>query len=353
MQPLRIAVLTPESRVSAGYHYRVAVPFFSAVRSGRVRLLFPGDGGLSLDAVLAQADVVLVQRMVPVPGWDVAHLVKALRRARIPLVYELDDDLTNLPATNPRRAYWEGKRDAVVRLVSEADMVVVATEALRARFGQENGNVFVFPNHLDPDVLANHGVVRRPRPAGGRALCVGYAGSPTHEADLRQVEAVLADLAARYTGRLSFCFYGCATPALRRLPGVSLRPTGHYYRYLQRLVALGVDVGVAPLVSHPFNACKSPVKYLEYTFAGIPGVYATLPPYAETVRHGVTGWVAATAEEWAAGIERLLADDALRRAMVDAAWAACAGPEARRRLEADRAAYLARLLNLAARREPR
>ncbi|WP_218185430.1 hypothetical protein, partial [Calditerricola satsumensis] len=85
-----------------------------------MRLLFPGDGGLSLDDVLARADAVFVQRMLSVPGWDVPRLVQTLRRARIPLVYELDDDLTNLPATNPRKAFWDARQDDVRRLVAEA-----------------------------------------------------------------------------------------------------------------------------------------------------------------------------------------------------------------------------------------
>lgn len=179
---------------------------------------------------------------------------------------------------------------------------------------------------------------------------MGYAGSATHAADLRLLEGVLAELAARHAGRVAFCFYGCVTPALRRLTGTVLLPTGHFYRYLQRIAALRIAVGVAPLVSHPFNACKSPVKHLEYTFAGIPGVYAALPPYTATVRHGSTGFLAALPEEWAAGVERLVTDAPLRRAMAEAAWAACFGPEGRRRLEDDRAAYLARLEDLVNRR---
>lgn len=271
MQPLRIAVLTPESRVSAGYFYRVEVPFFSAARSNRVRLLFPGDGGLSLDDVLARADAVFVQRMLSVPGWDVPRLVQTLRRARIPLVYELDDDLTNLPATNPRKAFWDARQDDVRRLVAEADLVVVSTEALRERFGRENANLHVYPNHLDLAVLAAHGVAHRPPTPEGSPIRVGYAGSATHAADLRLLEGVLAELAA-------------------------------------------------------------------------------LPPYTATVRHGSTGFLAALPEEWAAGVERLVTDAPLRRAMAEAAWAACFGPEGRRRLEADRAAYLARLEDLVNRR---
>ena len=60
--------------------------------------------------------------------------------------------------------------------------------------------------------------------------------------------------------------------------------------YFSLLNHLAPDIGLAPLVPHDFNRCKSVIKYYEYAMAGAAGIYSDLEPYHE-VRHGDTGLV--------------------------------------------------------------
>ena len=57
------------------------------------------------------------------------------------------------------------------------------------------------------------------------------------------------------------------------------------------------------------------LKVLQYMAAGLPVVANPVGVHAEMVRHGETGYLATTAEEWVAAVRRLAADPDLRRRM--------------------------------------
>jgi glycosyltransferase involved in cell wall biosynthesis len=79
------------------------------------------------------------------------------------------------------------------------------------------------------------------------------------------------------------------------------------------------DIGIAPLADTPFNACKSDLKAREYMAAGIPAVYSRVAPYAATIRHGETGFLASTRKEWLEALDALADDPGLRERMGKAA----------------------------------
>jgi glycosyltransferase involved in cell wall biosynthesis len=58
---------------------------------------------------------------------------------------------------------------------------------------------------------------------------------------------------------------------------------------------------------------KCGLKILQYMAAGLPVVANPVGVQTQMVQHGVTGFVAETAQEWADAIARLAGDPALRR----------------------------------------
>ena len=73
------------------------------------------------------------------------------------------------------------------------------------------------------------------------------------------------------------------------------------------------DLAIAPLEDSPFTRCKSDLKLLDYAALGVPGIYSRVAPYATTVRHGETGWLAESAPDgWREALERLVDDADLR-----------------------------------------
>ena len=94
-----------------------------------------------------------------------------------------------------------------------------------------------------------------------------------------------------------------------------------YDAYAAALGALQPDILIAPLDRSRTSMSKCPVKYLDYSIAGAAGVYSDMPPYSQTIADGKTGLLVRgdDAASWAAAIDRLIEDEALRRSIVRAA----------------------------------
>ena len=71
--------------------------------------------------------------------------------------------------------------------------------------------------------------------------------------------------------------------------GIWLVEGVHISKYYGKLLSLGLHIGIAPLVDNNFNRCKSNIKYLEYTMAGIPVIASNVLPYSSTIKDGEDG----------------------------------------------------------------
>ena len=86
------------------------------------------------------------------------------------------------------------------------------------------------------------------------------------------------------------------------------------------------DIGIAWVPDDPWSRGKCGLKVLQYMAAGLPVIANPVGVQADMVRHGETGYLAETPEEWCEAVRRLAADPDLRRRL---------GRAGRRRLEAD------------------
>jgi hypothetical protein len=156
-------------------------------------------------------------------------------------------------------------------------------------------------------------------------LRIVFAGTASHLPDLCVIAPVIRDLLNRHGEKIEVHLWGCVPPELENVPGVVTRPdyVWGYRQYARELCEAGFDVALAPLEATTYNRCKSAIKWLEYSAAGIPGVYADLAPYRGVVRDGVDGLLAGgSLEAWSVAIERMIESLALRTAVRDAAHAA-------------------------------
>jgi hypothetical protein len=152
---------------------------------------------------------------------------------------------------------------------------------------------------------------------------VACVGSATHEDDYAAIVPAITEILRRHRGRVRFFFWGAIPRELEGRPGVESDPTYlfDYRAYARRLCGMPIDLALVPLRDNPFNRAKSAIKFLELSAAGIPGVYADLPPYASVIRDGEDGLLAGQdPAQWVEAIETLLADSIPRLAMAGAAW---------------------------------
>ena len=256
------------------------------------------------------------------------RVLSRCRRAGIPVVYELDDNLLDLRRDEPWETYpGDSLRGVVAFLARQADGMIVSTPVLAERVSRLRRDVLVVPNALDERLF---GPAPKPFASRSSTLTIGYMGTLTHEADLRMVLAPLRALLRRHAGRVRLELVGGATG--RRLATLfeslpfRMREPGHedaypkFVPWMRR--QLRWDVAIAPLEDDAFTRGKSDLKYLDYGALGIPGVFSDVGAYRGAVRDRETGLLAANEPEaWAETLEEIVSDDALRARLAEAAKA--------------------------------
>ncbi len=307
-------------------HLRVTAPYHQAgieVLQGMV------DGEPQYE-LIPGSDAVIIQREFPrnLPVYEKIHQIA--NDHYIPIIYDLDDLLFNLPETHPERQAMDYTAALLPMLsaLMQADLVTVSTGKLRETLLDFNENIQVLPNYLDDNLWR----FKEPHKPGvdGKPVIIGYMGSASHTPDLEMIAPVLLDLLGHYGERLLVRIWGTELPeALRDHPQVSWTPapTNNYREFAAYFQQEQADIFVAPLADNLFNRCKSGLKYLEYSALGTPGVYSNLDGYAGLITDGEDGFLAESPAEWKENLVRLIEEPALREQMgakarhtVEAGW---------------------------------
>lgn len=279
----------------------------------------PRDDLCVVDTSLDRVDVIVIQRLFP--HAKTLPFVDLLFASRLPVIFELDDLLTELPATNPHYETSEACRPHVIDAIRHADLVTVSTTALEQEYRLHNPNIRVLPNALDTRLFQGPEPRSSTRQPTAGPVTIAYTGTPTHLDDLEMIERALCRVHERYRERVRFYFMGCVTQRLAGLPGVELAPLEmDYRRYAGILSRTEIDLAVIPLRDNRFNRCKSNIKYLEYGICGIPGVFSDLRPYRESVTNGTTGILVMDDDEaWFDAISSLVDDPVYRESIASQA----------------------------------
>ncbi len=317
--PLTIAYYSFDDPTYACARLRVLEPARALGRA--VRLLMgvspKGAGHIVSTDILAQADMVLIQRYFPSPG--TAPILEAIFEAGKPVVYDTDDDWTALPPEHPFFPHLAEILPTILETARQAALVTVSTTPLAEAFRTVTPRVRVLPNLL-PDALWE------PVPPPDRPVtAIGLAATPSHLADFAPLRTALAGLARRLDKPVRWVFFGCAPDGDVFLHATRIAFAADYAAYAARLPRLGCGVGLAPLADTAFNRAKSPIKWMEYAAAGMAGVFADLPPYQEVVAPGETGLLAGPdPADWVTAVARLVEDAPFRRRLASQAMEAVA-----------------------------
>lgn len=271
-------------------------------------------------------DVLVFQRAVSGPF---PHIMRECRRRGVSTIFEMDDDLFNLPRTNPAKAFWE-RRDIQRDLRAQldlADRVIVSTLPLAEVVAKEQGwktwrdRITVCANHLHPDIWGEEPLSYVTPYMSGQTV-IGWQGSTTHETDFMAAAPALATMVERYP-QVHIRLFGSVPKAIQeRVPPErrSYVKGVPFEAYPGTLRLLNFDIGIAPLTPCRFNDSKSNLKWLEYSALRVPCVASKVYPYATSIRQGETGFVADSQREWETYLSQLIEDSMLRKRIADAAF---------------------------------
>ncbi|MBX9603814.1 MAG: glycosyltransferase [Bryobacteraceae bacterium] len=254
-------------------------------------------------AVALRECVVIVQ----FPFWRRLGL-KLRATLGSPLIYDIMDDWRNWPA-DPRIGEFSLNEERA--LAAEADVVTVTSREF-ARRHHDNSPVWI-PNGTDFQFF--HSAVRtRLLPAGAEPV-IGYYGAIAPWFDLELMTEV-GRLRPQYRFVLIGQLHGVDAAALAALPNVRLLGEKHYRELPAWLAAF--DVALIPFRRNTLTTGVDPVKLYEYFSQGKP-VVAT--PIEDVRRHERLLYLAGPADEFAAAIDRALAEDSADRRRARIAFA--------------------------------
>ena len=261
----------------------------------------------------ASFDVVYLYREAALigPAW----LERLARRRNPRLLYDFDDAIW-LPYVSPRNRYLSylkapGKTGAICRM---AAAVTVGNETLADFARRYNPAVTVVPSTVS---LREY----RPRPAPSRGRHAG------HRLDRKPQ---LGPVPPARRGRAPDARPpedGSASSSIGlddySLDGVDVECRA--WRAETEVEDLWpMDVGIMPLFDDPWARGKCAMKAIQYMGVGLPAVVSPVGANRDVVQDGVSGFHAATEQDWVRALDRLLDDGDLRSRM---------GAEGRRRVE--------------------
>ena len=292
--------------------------------------LFGPDIGLR-DSVRIRATVAAqLQEVQPTAivlsrfGHSTAYeaIVAAADASGTPVIFHIDDDLFDLPATvgldRYRRARHPRRAHTLHRALIESDFVMSATDALAGQLTRLAGHGRI--GWLE-NGAAGRPWPRRPPKSASETVVIGYMGSASHGADLESVAPALNRLLARKRNVRIELFGSIARqPAADVLPSSITRRdavAGDYAAFKARLGGLGWDIGLAPLLTTPYNRCKTATKWAEYAEAGVAVIASDIEPYQPMI--AAEAAFPATGGQWDFALDRLIANPCLREGLVRSA----------------------------------
>jgi len=266
-------------------------------------------------------DIVVMSRYCSPFGEDILRFFRA---RGVPVIYHLDDDLLDIPESlGPDIQERHGNPQTVAcrrELLQNSDFIYASTahlsELLQARLPAQRIVHGIYAPYLGGELP--------PLPASQRRCpVIGYMGSRGHQGDLDLAVQALSRLLEERSDLIFEVFGTIRLPSTllrfgRRVRHIEVKKT--YMDFLLTLAGLGWDVGLAPLADTPFNRCKAPTKYIEYSACNIPVVASNMSVYSQVMPEG--GGELAT-DDWYERISRFLDHADYRQQAIMAARAYC------------------------------
>lgn len=255
-----------------------------------------------------EADIVFVQREAFMTGS--IRFEQAMRRTGARFIFDFDDAIWRLDVSEGnRRLRWlkdPGKTD---RLIAMADLVIAGNRYLADHALPLNPRTVVIPTVVDTD---RYLPVMRKHPD---KVIIGWTGSLTSIAYLREALPMLRRLQQRFGGRIGFRIISD-----HRFTDPGLDVDGLVWNSATEAEDLaGIDIGIMPMPDNEWSKGKCGFKGLQYMGMGKAVVLAAVGVNTEIVQDGINGCLARDEAEWTDRLSKLIEDADLRLAMGRAA----------------------------------
>ena len=248
-------------------------------------------------------DLIVIQREFPCK--KTSEILSILLKLDIPIIYDIDDLLLDIQPSHTRFFYYKKISPYIKWIIKEVDLITVSTISLKNELTPyTNRPILVNKNLVNYNLFFN---TARPR---GDKFNILISGTSTHQDDWTIIREPILEILKLYKDQVNIVFFGDTIKDFIRHQSVSaIKFEPNYNVYAAHLQNLNINAALTPLKNNKFNQCKSNIKWLEYSAAGIPGIYSDIVPYSTCIIDRKNGLLAQNdPESWFFAIESLLND---------------------------------------------
>jgi glycosyltransferase involved in cell wall biosynthesis/2-polyprenyl-3-methyl-5-hydroxy-6-metoxy-1,4-benzoquinol methylase len=265
---------------------------------------------------IERADILVIQRHIDV---TVMRIISVAQRLGKKIVFEIDDLLIHLPEfLSHHQAGLVGYEANLSAISKQVNCLTVTTNRLMQQLEYLSKPIIIIPNCVSAGQLPP--VEQHNWKSGIATIIVGSS------------DKVLVDFILPAISRLVLRKDITVNLVVIGPPGENFDDAGircqriphlTYDEFKKFIRTIDNPISVIPLDDSLFSSCKSPVKYFDYSLAGIPVICSNVPPYADVVQHGVNGLLVAdnATDSWVNAIEELVQSTQKRKALVSQALA--------------------------------
>lgn len=231
---------------------------------------------------LAWSDVVICVRGQSVLEAGIISLAK--KRGRL-CACLIDDNFFAIKDHSFRRPLEE---KALLEILKNIDVLLCTNDILGGKLCKL-GNIKRYVR-IDTSVCENE-IYKRNIVQNDNINVVYYSNDGTSDAFEKIICPILPRLFETYADKIQWTFFS-AQPDFK---GWEKKMKVEYVSRLSldefrsRLRKGAFNIGVAPLQENEFTECKYINKFMEFTTAGIPGIYSAVEPYVSFIKDGKTG----------------------------------------------------------------
>lgn len=286
----RVKVVAFRGDRAACFFYRLSAPLSYVAKHNP-------DWDITITGVLdtrklSDYNICIMQRQYKA---DVFYPLLAMKKNGTKLIYEIDDDLFNVPKWNPASEVLGKKavQDNIKYFLSNVHAIFTTTEHLKQLYSPYCERVYVLPNSVDFDIIH-----KPPRNSAKKVIC--WQGSQSHDRDVSLMMPALKELVKRQDVFIKMWQIKTDIPEIYQVPYVQ------FADFYQMFSQLDGYLGLAPLTTVFFNKSKSNLKWLEYTVHGMATIASKVGPYADSIEHEKTGLLIEDNHDWLDAINYLL-----------------------------------------------
>lgn len=233
-----------------------------------------------------QADIVVLQRI-----FNVAEIRQHQDAGRLTIAETNDCYLF------PDTVFYKPDEEESIRT---ADYVVVTCRWMQKRYGRINPRTVAIQEALEPEFWAPREFDLKDSP-----LILSWHGMPDN---LQYVEPIVEafprkGIVLRFVMPLKDSKGNSNADRVKRLPVKTQFVEWKRETFVREIAR--AHGGIVPLPDTEFCRCKAHHKAVGYQALGMPVIASNMPGYREVIRHGETGLLADTPEQWAECVERL------------------------------------------------